>query len=127
MLDETDHEWLRKRGFNYEVIDGGGWTNLIIRNYRLPPGFDHEQVDLLIRLASGFPDSPPDMFWVDPWIKLAATQAYAPASAQPEEHLGRTWQRFSRHLGPGAWRPGIDSLESWVLSIRQLLVKDTAA
>lgn len=127
MLDEADHEWLRKRGFDYEVIEEGGWTNLIIKGYSLPSGFDREQVDLLIRLASGFPDSPPDMFWVEPTVRLASTGGYAPASEQQEVHVGRTWQRFSRHLGPGAWRPGIDSLESWMGSIRQLLVKDTAA
>lgn len=127
MLDDGDHEWLKARGFDYEVIEESGWTNLIIKGYVLPPGFDHDQVDLLVRLASGFPDSPPDMFWVDPWIKLVRTQAYAPTSEQAETHAGRTWQRFSRHLGPGAWRPGIDSLESWMASIRNLLIKDTLA
>jgi hypothetical protein len=126
MLDETDHEWLSSRGFEYEVIEEGGLTNLIIKGYALPPGFDHDEVDLLVQLPPGFPDTPPDMFWVDPWIKLSASQTYAPASEHPQEMLGRRWQRFSRHLGAGAWRPGIDSLATWMSAIRQLLIKDTA-
>lgn len=127
MLDEDDYTYLKSRGYEYEVVQEGGWTNLVIKNYTLPAGFDHDQVDLLIRLGPEFPDTAPDMFWVDPWIRVAATQAYAPQSESPEQALGRNWQRFSRHLQPGAWRPGIDSLESWLAAIRQLLVKDTAA
>jgi hypothetical protein len=31
-----------------------------------------------------------------------------------ETYLGRTWQRFSRHLEAGAWRAGTDSLKSFL-------------
>lgn len=124
MLSEDDHRWLKGKGFDFQVLPEEGVTNLIIKGYRLPPGFDHELTDLLVRLPAGFPDTPPDMFWVDPEIKLAKTGARAPASEHFENHAGRRWQRFSRHLSQGAWRPGVDSLESWMHSIRGLLVKD---
>lgn len=125
MLSEEDHAWLKERNFTYETsLDPSGLTNLIIKGYRLPDGFDHEDVDLLVRLPSGFPDAAPDMFWVDPTIKLRKTGATAPASEQYEKHAGRNWQRFSRHLNPGAWRPGVDSLQSWIIAIRVLLEKD---
>lgn len=126
MLDDADHQWLKDSGFDYEVVEESGWTNLILKGYSLPAGFDHEQVDLLVRLPPGFPDAQPDMFWVDPWIKLTSTGSFAPASEQPEQHVGRTWQRFSRHFANGAWRPGTDSLESWMKTIRLLLVRDGA-
>lgn len=126
MLSEEDHQWLKGKGFDFEVVVSadGKITNLIIKNYPLPPGFDHDQTDLLVRLPAGFPDTPPDMFWVDPEIKLSKSGDRAPASAHFENYAGRRWQRFSRHLAPGAWRPGVDSLESWMHSIRALLAKD---
>lgn len=39
-------------------------------------------------------------------ISLIAATQYV------ESHLGRQWQRWSRHLAPGVWKSGIDSLES---------------
>jgi len=55
--------------------------------------------------------TPWDMFWVSPTIRLR-TGTYPPASETFETFLGRTWQRFSRHLP--SWRPGIDSLRSFL-------------
>lgn len=128
MLSEDDQNWLKERGFTFEASqEAGGITNLIIKNYLLPEGFDHDTTDLLVRLPAGFPDSAPDMFWVDPTLKLIKTGANAPAADQYETHAERTWQRFSRHLDSGAWRPGIDSLQSWLMAIRGLLEKDAAA
>lgn len=127
MLSDDDQKWLKDKGFEFEVVAESGLTNLIIKNYPLPPGFDQKQTDLLIRLPAGFPDAPPDMFWVDPEIKLAKTGVHAPASDNFESYVSRTWQRFSRHLAQGAWRPGVDSLESWLHSIRTLLAKDGLA
>ena len=126
-LDVADQQWLTDQGFEFEVVDESGWTNLIFKDYVLPPGFDRERSDLLVRLPPGFPDAPPDMFWVDPPIRLSRNQAFAQASEAIESHVGRSWQRFSRHLQAGAWRPGIDSLESWIKAIRLLLAKDGAA
>lgn len=126
MISDADKAWLQARGFEFEVILEGGMTNLIIRSYQLPVGYSHGAVDLLVRLPAGFPDAAPDMFWVDPRITLASG-AEAPASNVYESHVGRQWQRFSRHLAGGAWRPGIDSLESWILTIRHLLERDVPA
>ncbi|MEZ2370962.1 E2/UBC family protein [Arthrobacter sp. RCC_34] len=125
MLDDDDLAKLDAKGLKHEVtVDGSGWTELVIKDYPLPQGFTAQATDLLVRLPPGFPDAAPDMFWVNPEIRLAATGAYAPASEVPEQYLGRIWQRFSRHLAPGTWRPGIDSLETWMAAIAQLLRKD---
>lgn len=124
MLDAVDHEMLAGRGLAYTAEVENGWTNLIISGYEVPTGFTPERTDLLVRLPPGFPDAAPDMFWADPEIRISATGQYAPASEHREQYAGRTWQRFSRHLPPGAWRPGIDSLESWLAVIRQQLLMD---
>lgn len=126
MLSDEDKEWLAQQGLQADIASDGGMTNLILKDYSLPSGFDRDIIDLLVRLPAGFPDVPPDMFWVDPEIKLSKTGEFAPASGNFESHAGRKWQRFSRHFTPGAWRPGTDSLQSWILCIGHLLEKDVS-
>jgi hypothetical protein len=116
VLTSADQEFLVSGGFDFEVIPDGQMFSLIIKGYRLPAGYDREEVDLLLRLPAGFPDAPPDMFWMAPVV------AYQDGSIPPqtelrEDHHGRTWQRWSRHLTI-AWRPGIDSLQSYLRLIR---------
>jgi len=94
----------------------GGWQFLIIPNFHLPNGFSHDSAQLLIKLPPCFPDAAPDMFWVNPHVK---TQSGAtPQGTSVESLLGEQWQRFSWHLGQGAWRPGISTLRDFMRCIR---------
>jgi hypothetical protein len=45
-----------------------------------------------------------------------------PATQVSEHHLGRQWQRWSRHLAQGQWKSGVDSLESYLALVRKELV-----
>lgn len=126
MLTDEDRDYLSGLGYQNEVTDEGGWTNIVLKGYRLPSGFDPGTTDLLVRLPAGFPDVPPDMYWVDPEVRLTKTGGYPPAAEHFETYLGRRWQRFSRHLTGGAWRPGIDDLSTWLTAIRQKLAEDVA-
>jgi hypothetical protein len=60
------------------------------------------------------------MWWFNPAIRLADGRAVA-ATEVMEQHLGRPWQRWSRHFNSGQWRSGIDSLESFLALIRKEL------
>jgi hypothetical protein len=124
MLRPAEEEYLRRLGLDYEVSPDAGMVAVVIKNWPLPNGYEPEQVDLLVRLPPGFPDVNPDMYWCDPPVRVAATGVYPPAADQFEPHLGRQWQRFSRHLGGGAWQPGRDSLESYLALIRNDLAKN---
>jgi hypothetical protein len=95
-------------------------TCVLFPTYKLPSGYDRQASDLLLRLNPGFPDVPPDMWWFNPAIRLADGRA-VPATEVTEHHLGRTWQRWSRHFNAGQWRSGIDSLESFLALIRREL------
>jgi hypothetical protein len=76
---------------------------VLLPRVELPAGFEPQLVNLLLRLQVGYPLVQPDMFWVEPAVTL---NGRAPAaSGSREVYLGRTWQRFSRHLQAGAWRP----------------------
>jgi len=89
-----------------------GWTFLVIAGYPLPAGFVPNRVDLLVKLPPGFPDAAPDMFWTHPAVK--APNGSLPRSTCSERLLGKDWQRFSWHLAPGAWQPGVSDLRDFL-------------
>lgn len=96
-----------------------------IPQYRLPDGYAPACVDLLLRLPPGFPDVPPDMFWTDPVVTY--NDGHPPLATElRESYLGRSWQRFSRHLEPAAWRPGQDSLQSYITLIHNDLAREAS-
>lgn len=118
MLQESDQAFLDESGVEYDIRLEGGMVCVVMKNWSLPPGYSPERSDLLLRLPAGFPDVPPDMFWFDPAVSYSQG-GVPPASESREAHLGRTWQRFSRHLASGAWHPGRDSLRSYLSLIRR--------
>lgn len=121
-LPPTDCAFLADREIPHEISVDGGMTCVVFSDWTVPPGFDRETADLLVRLPNGYPDVPPDMWWFSPAIKLAGGQP-AQATDVIETHLGRAWQRWSRHLEGGQWRSGIDGLESYLALIRHELAR----
>lgn len=95
--------------------EAGGWVFVVISNYELPVGFAPNRVDLLVKLPPGFPDAAPDMFWVHPEVR--APNGAVPKATSPERLLGKNWQRFSWHLAPGAWKPGVSELRDFLRCI----------
>lgn len=93
-----------------------GWTYLVVPNYQLPGEFLPQAIQLLIKLPPLFPDAAPDMFWVSPNVRLEA--GAAPQGTSIEAVMGSNWQRFSWHLQPGAWRPGISTLRDYMRCVR---------
>ncbi len=125
-LPQADREFLDGLDIDYEVVGESGMICVVLKGWELPAGFDQEIADTLIRLAPGYPDIPPDMWWLDPPARLAGgvdprnTGVY-------EGYLGRKWQRWSRHLNAGQWKSGIDCLETYVALIRQELQRSVPA
>lgn len=117
-LPETDAAYLAERAINHEVVVDGGMTCVILHAWPLPNGYDRESADLMLRLSPGYPDLHPDMWWFQPAVRLANGQNL-PATEVVEQHLGRSWQRWSRHLTGEQWRSGVDGLESYLALIRQ--------
>jgi hypothetical protein len=92
-----------------------GWQFLVISDFELPGGFQPNRVELLVKLPPGFPDAAPDMFWIHPEVRTPA--GTIPRSTSNEHLLGKNWQRFSWHLAPGAWKPGISELRDFLRCI----------
>lgn len=119
-LPEFDTARLTERGTNYSVTPEGGMLCVVMQNYALPQGYDPPASDLLLRLSPGYPDVPPDMWWFNPTVRRKDGRGIQAADAV-EHHLGKAWQRWSRHFNPGQWRPGTDNLESFLALVRSEL------
>jgi hypothetical protein len=122
MLAERDMTCLAERWPGHELHPDSNGVAVILPNYRLPNEFSPNVVEMLLRLPFGFPDSQPDMFWVFPHVTIAGRTPEA--ATVVEQLLGRAWQRFSRHLPPGVWRPGIDDLQSYLALIATMLERE---
>ena len=86
---------------------------VVLPGYSLPPGLAPNRATLLLRLSPNYPDVPPDMWWFHPALLRIDGQAI-PATDVTEHHLGQAWQRWSRHLQPYQWRPGADSIQTYL-------------
>lgn len=119
-LPASDMAYLAERAIEYSIDAEANMTCLVLKSYVLPPGYAKPHADLLLRFNPGYPDVQPDMWWFDPPVGRADGQSIAATDAR-EQHLGRTWQRWSRHLVPGQWRSGIDCLETFLALVRKEL------
>lgn len=128
-LPQHDLAYLAGRKEPHDVSTEANMVCVVLHGYPLPQGYDRPNADLLLRLQPGYPDVPPDMWWFDPPARRADGKAI-PAADCVERHLGRSWQRWSRHFNGGQWRSGVDTLESFLALIRKELercVRDQAA
>lgn len=113
-LPARDEKFLNERGFDWHVVpDPQGALCLLVKGFDVAAGgFTPGTTELMVRIPQQYPMTPLDMWYCDPPIRIAATGQFACASEVIEAHLGRQWQRFSRHLH-GGWKPGIDGLRSF--------------
>lgn len=111
-----DAQYLDERNISYTVVEESGMTCVVVAGWKLPAGLSSSSVDVLLRLAQGYPDVPPDMWWVDPPLRRS-DGSEIPATQSMEPYVGRTWQRWSRHFNSGQWQPGIDRLSGFLALI----------
>ena len=119
-LPSKDQTYLSGHGYAFEVLTEGGHTGVVLKELLLPAGkFNFETADVLILLPRGYPDCPPDMFYVSPKLVLAGTGQIPKACTAEHPFGGRVWQRWSRHNN--AWRPGVDGLQTMVARVQTAL------
>jgi hypothetical protein len=126
VLTDSDRLYLESKSFDFEAVVEANMICLVIKSFPLPTGYEPARADLLLRLPLQFPDVPPDMFWMDPPVRYAGG-VVPPATELLENYVGRQWQRWSRHFGASAWRPGVDDLRSYLRLITATLERERPA
>lgn len=102
----------------FQIGQEGAFVTITIDEFPTAQGLEPAMSTLMLRLPPGFPDAAPDMFWLDPPAHRHG--APIPGTEAREPYLGRTWQRWSRHI-QGQWRPGIDNLGTYLAYVRRCL------
>lgn len=115
LLPEMDVEYLLEKQYDFEVIQAGGNLNLIIHHFPFPSPYQPNEADVLIMMPAGYPNGKLDMFWTYPDVKKNGGQ-WPASSEHHEDHHGKKWQRWSRHL-TSEWRVGVDNLRTFMAAV----------
>lgn len=122
-LPEIDRTYLKEKQLVFREVQDGGTKGVVIQNWQLPSGkFNYNAIDLLVLLPPGYPDAPPDMFYVFPHLILSDINRPAKAADVPFQFDNKNWQRWSRHFGAHEWRSGIDCLMTFLKKVETALI-----
>lgn len=113
-------KYLTDKCFTFREEFDGGTAAIVIDHWKLPiQKFDHDEVSLLLLLPNGYPDAAPDMFYVNPWVKVRGSSKWPKAASVSHMFLEINWQRWSRHWSD--WRPGKDGIQTWLVKVGHAL------
>ena len=119
LLPEPDSDFLSVAGYDFTVDRVGQQVHVILKAFPLPR-YKPQAADLLIIVPNGYPNAKLDMFWTYPGVSLP--NGDVPLRAH-EQYGGRNWQRWSRHIADGKWRPGVDNLRTYLTTVKTELAK----
>jgi hypothetical protein len=90
-----------------EVGPNHDW--FVVKRWKLVPGWNKAETQVLVLLPPGYPTTPADNFHTDADLRLA--NGSQPGSASSTySHNGRQWSQFSYHVESGDWKPHADPL-----------------
>src|SRR3984893_1283944 len=119
LIPEQDEQYLKDKGFSYELNQVGPAIHLILHAWPFPDAYKLRSADVLVKIPPGYPMTQLDMFYTNPTVMLAGG-AFPVTSDQMENHGSLTWQRWSRHH---PWRPGVDNLRSFITAMASEIKK----
>lgn len=121
LLPEADRDFLGAAYPDHTATRVGDQVHIVFKGFPLAR-YNPKNADLLIIVPNGYPNTKLDMFWTHPDVALPNGGVPHKADVH-EEHGGRTWQRWSRHIADGRWRPGVDNLRSYMTTVKTELAK----
>lgn len=103
---EEEIELLRDRYGDVTPSDDG--QHIVVHNVDVADGWNRDTTDVLIELKNGYPDTPPDNFWVPAGLRPESGGTPGDLSAGHKSYQGESWDRFSWHAEDGDWWPHPD-------------------
>ena len=122
-LGEEDEDCLKSSGLVWETIVEGGAKWLILRNHRIPDGYNLTEADVALRIPPSYPDAQIDMAYFHPALALTSgrsIQALTPLVIEKKQY-----QQWSRHrTSANPWRPGLDNDYTHLLQVNTWLDRE---
>lgn len=122
ITDEILNEIVKRINLKVELFKDNLKQDLIIREYVLPLNkYNHDKVDILIKVPNTYPRCGLDMFWVSPILKLKASDSL-PSCCEVNETLhDMVWQRWSRHY---EWNPSKNDIFTHIDIVEECLSRE---
>lgn len=112
-LPIEDVQFLDSFQSNVDMIQENNRRWLIVRNYKIPDGYNVEVADLAILVPPHYPTTSLDMMYFHPFLSRKDGAAIGALTNQSIE--GKVYQRWSRHrTAANKWNPEIDNVESHI-------------
>ena len=109
MLERRQQEIeLIRREFG-DISVGPNLEWIIINRYKLMPGWNKQEIPVLLIIPPGYPTTPPDNFYTDPELRVGQQNTMAGATSIATM-LDKQWLQFSYHVEATDWKPNADLL-----------------
>jgi hypothetical protein len=116
-VTERQFERVKER-YPAGILQGlpSGSALVSIPGIALPPGWSAASTDIYVLVPVGYPGPPPDCFWADQTLTLAAGGQPQASNVQPIPETGIVGRWFSWHVVEGQhnWNPNRDDLMTFV-------------
>ena len=122
-LPAPDHDYLDGLGLPWETIVDGQSNWLLIHEWQLPHGYNHEKTSLALLIPGNYADSQIDMVYFN--AHLARLDGHFINNLSTQTIAGEVWQRWSRHrTNQNPWRAGIDDIASHLALVDEWLRRE---
>lgn len=120
----ADQQYLDDLGLNWETDNAEGQRWLIIHEYPVSAGYTIQTTTVALLIPPTYPQAEIDMFFVHPPLHRASG-GVIPATEAQQMIRGLSFQRWSRHRGPGSvWNPAADNVITHLALVDTVIAKE---
>lgn len=124
-LPEADETYLNGLGLQWEAVLEGSSRWVVIHDWKLPFGYNHETTSLALLIPDSYSDSQIDMVYFKD--NLARSDGHSINALSTQPLCGTVWQRWSRHrTSQNPWRIGVDDVASHLALVDDWLRREIA-
>jgi len=122
-LPESDEAYLTGLNLPWEAVLDGKSRWLIIHDWKIPSGYNHEKTRLAVLIPDNYSDTQIDMVYFS--HQLSRTDGVGIKNLSNMSICGAIWQQWSRHrTGANPWRAGVDDLANHLALVDEWLRRE---